>query len=102
MGAWRSRVAILVLAASCTMSGAAIQQSSAGQQPPSAEQPAPKPSPAPEKKPVMETASMRLVSARNILIVRTRGSMVPFEVIQSTLDGWGRFTLVETRDKADL
>jgi hypothetical protein len=28
--------------------------------------------------------------------------MVPFEVIQSTLDGWGRFTLVETRDKADL
>jgi hypothetical protein len=95
-------VAILVLAGSCTMSGAAIQQSPAGQQPPAAEKPTPQPTAVPEKKPVIETASTRLVSARNVLIVRTRGSMVPFEVIQSTLDGWGRFTLVETRDKADL
>jgi hypothetical protein len=45
---------------------------------------------------------MRLASARNVLIIRTRGSVVAFEVIQSTVDGWGRFTLVETRDKADL
>src|SRR4029077_17593475 len=51
---------------------------------------------------VMETPSMRLVSARNVLIVRTHGSRIPFEVIKSTLEGWGRFTLVETPEKADL
>jgi hypothetical protein len=56
----------------------------------------------PEKKPVMETPSMRLASAKNVLIVRTHGSRIPFEVIKSTLEGWGRFTLVETREKADL
>jgi hypothetical protein len=78
---------------------AAVQQSSASGGPQPATE---KPAPAPEKKPVIETAATRLASARNVLMVRTRGSMVPFEVIQSTLDGWGRFTLVETREKADL
>src|SRR5689334_12063317 len=55
-----------------------------------------------EKKPVLETASMRLVSARNILFVRTHGSTIPFDVIRSTIEGWGRFTMVKTADKADL
>ena len=55
-----------------------------------------------EKKPVMETPSMRLASARNVLVVRTHGSRIPFEVIRSTLEGWERFTLVETPEKADL
>lgn len=55
-----------------------------------------------EKKPLIETPSMRLASARNVLIVRTHGSRIPFDVIKSTLEGWGRFTLVETPDKADL
>ncbi len=56
----------------------------------------------PEKKPVIETPSMRLASARNVFFVRTHGSRIPFEVIKSTLEGWGRFMLVETPDKADL
>ena len=56
----------------------------------------------PEKKPVIETPSMRLASARNIFINRTHGSRIPFDVIRSTIEGWGRFTLVETPDKADL
>jgi hypothetical protein len=56
----------------------------------------------PEKKPVMETPSVRLASARNVLVVRTHGSRIPFEAIKSTLEGWGRFTLVETPEKADL
>jgi hypothetical protein len=55
-----------------------------------------------EKKPIMETASMRLASAKNVFIYRTHGSRIPFDVIRSTVEGWGRFTLVETADKADL
>jgi len=85
------RVAIVIM-------GFAWIAGSAQQQP--AEKPTP--SPAPEKKPVMQTPSMRLASAKNVLIIRTHGSTVPFEVIKSTLDGWGRFSLVETKDKADL
>jgi hypothetical protein len=54
------------------------------------------------KKPLIETPSMRLAAARNVFITRTRGSRIPFDVIKSTLEGWGRFTLVETPDKADL
>jgi hypothetical protein len=54
------------------------------------------------KKPLIETPSMRLTSARNVFITRTHGSRIPFDVIKSTVDGWGRFTLVETPDKADL
>jgi hypothetical protein len=54
------------------------------------------------KKPVIETPSMRLASARNVLVVRTHGSTIPVEVIRSTLEGWGRFTMVETADKADM
>jgi hypothetical protein len=45
---------------------------------------------------------MRLASARNIFIYRTHGSRIPFDVIRSTVEGWGRFTLVDTADKADL
>jgi hypothetical protein len=56
----------------------------------------------PEKKPVIETPSMRLAAGRNVFIVRTHGSHIPFDVIKSTLEGWGRFTFVETPDKADL
>lgn len=55
-----------------------------------------------EKKPVIETPSMRLASARNVFINRTHGSRIPFETIKSTIEGWGRFTLVETPGKADL
>jgi len=56
----------------------------------------------PETKPLMETPSVRLASAKNVLITRARGSNIPYDVISSTLEGWGRFTLVETLDKADL
>jgi hypothetical protein len=56
----------------------------------------------PEKKPVLETPSARLMSAKNVVVMRARGSDIPYDVIKSTLEGWGRFTLVETKDKADL
>jgi hypothetical protein len=56
----------------------------------------------PTKNPRFETPSMRLAAAKNVFITRTHGSRVPLDVIQSTLEGWGRFTFVETPDKADL
>lgn len=88
---YSGRVAAILVAGCTWMIGSAQQPPLPAQQ-----------TPTPEKKPVIETAAMRLASARNVLIIRTRGSVVPFDVIRSTLDGWGRFTLVETRDKADL
>jgi hypothetical protein len=56
----------------------------------------------PEKKPVMETASMRLASARNVYMTRTHGGPIPYDAIRSTVEGWGRFTLVAKPDKADI
>ena len=56
-----------------------------------------------EKKPlVMQTASVRLASAKTVLITRTRGGDIPYDVIRTTIDGWGRFTLVKSTEQADL
>jgi hypothetical protein len=67
----------------------------AGGVPARAQQPA-------EKKPLIETPSMRLAAAKIVFITRTHGSRIPFDVIRSTLEGWGRFTFVENPAKADL
>lgn len=55
-----------------------------------------------EKKPLIETPSMRLAAAKNVFITRTHGSRIPLDVIRSTMEGWDRFTFVETPEKADL
>jgi hypothetical protein len=57
--------------------------------------------PAPEK-PRVETPAARLANAKNVLVMHTRGNSIPFDVIRDTVDGWGRFTLVEAPDQADL
>jgi hypothetical protein len=96
------------------MSLAAIAQSGPTQSPQS--KPAPQASPAPaaepaspssasapeKKRPVMQTPSVRLTSARTVLIARTRGGDIPYDVIRTTIDGWGRFTLVKSTEQADL
>ena len=82
------------IAATMVLAFFTAMPSARGQQP-AEKQPA-------EKKPVIETPSMRLASARNVYVYRTRGSRIPADVIRSTIEGWGRFTLVETPDKADL
>jgi hypothetical protein len=68
--------------------------------------PAPQPgvtNAAPEKKTaVMQTPSVRLATAKTVLITRTRGGDIPYDVIRTTIDGWGRFTLVKSTDQADL
>jgi hypothetical protein len=60
------------------------------------------PEPQQEKKPALENPGARLASAKNVMVTRARGSSIPYEVIKSTLDGWGRFSMVESTDKADL
>ena len=55
-----------------------------------------------EKKPLIETPSMRLAGAKTVFITRTHGSRIPLDVIKSTMEGWERFTFVETPEKADL
>lgn len=55
-----------------------------------------------EKKPLIETPSMRLAAAKTVFITRTHGSRIPLDVISSTMEGWERFTFVETPEKADL
>jgi hypothetical protein len=55
-----------------------------------------------QTKPLVETPMARLMHARNVMVVRSRGSAIPYDVIVSTLDGWGRFALVNQPDQADL
>jgi len=55
-----------------------------------------------EKKPLIETPSMRLAAAKTVFITRTHGTRIPLDVIRSTMEGWERFTFVETPEKADL
>lgn len=55
-----------------------------------------------QQKPQADTASARLTGAKNVLVTRVRGNNIPYEVIKSTLDGWGRFTIVEKLEQAEL
>ncbi len=40
--------------------------------------------------------------AKTIFVKQASGSDIPFNVISSALDGWGRFTQVDAPEKADL
>ena len=55
-----------------------------------------------KKQATMQTPAVRLASARTVLITRTRGGDIPYDVIRTTIDGWGRFTLVKSTEQADL
>lgn len=55
-----------------------------------------------EKAAPIQRPTTRLVSAKSVFIVRTHGGKIPFETIRTTIDGWDRFTVVESADKADL
>ncbi len=77
-----------------------------------AQQPSPVPSASPspspsaasqtEKKHPLLTPEARLAAARNVLVIRTRGGDIPYDVIRTTIEGWGRYTLVSQPEKADL
>jgi hypothetical protein len=44
----------------------------------------------------------RLMAARTVFLKHARGSEIPFNVISSTFEGWGRFTVVDSPEKADI
>lgn len=54
-----------------------------------------------QKKPVVSAAS-RLLAARTLFLRRPRGNTIPYDVIITGFEGWGRFALVNDETKADL
>lgn len=44
----------------------------------------------------------RLTAAKNVYLKSGGGNPIPFNVIESSMQGWGRYQLVESADKADL
>lgn len=56
----------------------------------------------PEAKAPVESPTARINSAKTLIITRARGSNIPYDVISSALEGWGRFNIVDDREKADL
>jgi len=52
----------------------------------------------PDKKPAPD----RLMAARTVFLKQASGSEIPFNVIRSIFEGWGRFTLVDSPEKADI
>ncbi|HEY6350674.1 MAG TPA: hypothetical protein VI636_14820 [Candidatus Angelobacter sp.] len=62
--------------------------------------------PKPEEKPAAApqlSASARLAAAKTAFLRKTgNGDNAAYDVVSSTLEGWGRFTLVNSPDKADI
>lgn len=46
--------------------------------------------------------SVRLKEAKAVYMKNGGGSEIPFNVIESGMEGWGRYTLVDSPEKADL
>jgi hypothetical protein len=77
-------ISCTTLAAALLLSGTALAQ--AQQAKPKEEKAAPDP----------------IKTAKTIFVKQASGSPIPFNVISSALDGWGRFSQVEAPEKADL
>lgn len=62
------------------------------------------PAPDTSKSPAPSLApAARLTAAKTALLKKTgSGSNIAYDVVSSTLDGWGRFQLVNAADKADV
>ncbi|MBZ5628599.1 MAG: hypothetical protein LAO06_07010 [Acidobacteriia bacterium] len=52
--------------------------------------------------PSFVSPAARLAAAKTALIQNAGGSEVPYNVISSGIEGWGRFRLVESRSQADV
>lgn len=48
------------------------------------------------------TPAARLAAAKTAFLKKVAGGNTPFEVISSTLEGWGKYTLVDAPEKADI
>lgn len=45
---------------------------------------------------------LRLTEAKSVFIKSSGGSDIPYNVISSSMEGWGRYEIVKSPDKADL
>ncbi len=54
------------------------------------------------KKPVAITASARLAAAKTAFVKNGGGSDIPYDAVLSGMEGWGRFMLVDSPQKADI
>ena len=81
---------------------AGAQQPVASPPPSQPPQPAPQPAAKPATKADLVTPQARLVAAKTAYLQKAGGSDIPYNVISSGLEGWGRFTLVNTPEKADI
>jgi hypothetical protein len=54
------------------------------------------------EKPVFVPPSARLAAARTAFVRNTGGSDIPYNVVISALEGWGRFVLVDEPAQADI
>jgi hypothetical protein len=54
------------------------------------------------RKAVPMTAAGRLTAAKTAYLKYGGGSRIPFKVIDSALEGWGRFSIVSDSEKADI
>lgn len=56
-----------------------------------------------EKKPAAAmTPAVRLAAAKTAFLKRAHGSATSFDVISTTIEGWGKYTLVDAPEKADI
>jgi len=52
--------------------------------------------------PIAVSRTQRLGAAKTAFIKKVEGSEIPVNVITNSMEGWGRYTLVNSADKADL
>lgn len=55
-----------------------------------------------KKAPVFVPPAVRLKEAKSVFILNAGGSDIPFNVIEGGIEGWGRYMLAESAEKADL
>jgi hypothetical protein len=55
----------------------------------------------PRKTPAISTNS-RLLAAKTVCVKRPRGNLIPYNVISSAFEGWGRYAIEYDEAKADL
>jgi hypothetical protein len=56
-----------------------------------------------EQKPAVPmSASARLAAAKTAFVRNAGGSDIPFKVVEGAITAWGHFTLVDSREKADI
>jgi len=89
----------LLLQSSIVLISLSLSVAAASAQQPSAPAPEPKSSPA-ANPPAVPTD--RLKAAKNIFLKKSGGSDIPYNVINSGFEGWGRYVLVDTPDQADI